>query len=256
MNNTTNATNSLPRLNKAIAQSGYCSRRAADTLIFDGKVSVNGQVVTDPSRRLEPGDILSVNGTVLTHNAQKFVYCIINKPTHTVSTAYDPEGRTTVLDLLPDRYRPYRLYPVGRLDYFSEGLLILTNDGDLAYALTHPKYHLPKVYIVRIRGQITQKTLSAIQKGVLLDDGTHLPPVSATITHTDPNTTTLTLTLYQGINRQIRKMCDALDLTILRLVRIAEGPLTLGNLATGACRDISKLELESLRSEITRAKRT
>lgn len=250
----TAASSSAPRINKAIAQSGYCSRRAADALIFAGKVTVNGTLVTDPSRRIAPGDILAVQGKVLAAAPEDFVYCMLHKPIRTVSTVSDPEGRTTVLDLLPERYRSCRLYPVGRLDFFSEGLLLLTNDGDLAYALTHPKYHLPKVYTVQVRGQISPQAVATMQKGMVVD-GQYLPPVAVTVSQADQHSSTLVLTLHQGINRQIRKMCAALDLTILRLVRIAEGPLTLGTLAPGACRDITEDELKALRSEIAQAKR-
>ena len=181
---------------------------------------------------------------------EKKYYLILNKPIHTVTTVYDPEGRTTVIDLLPEKYRKIRLFPVGRLDYFSEGLLILTNDGELTNMLIHPRFHLPKVYHVSVRGQVTQEQLDIMQGGMTLQDGEVLAPM---LVHALPhdNYTTLSITLYQGINRQIRRVCDELGLTILKLVRIAEGPLRLGNLSTGEVRSMSEEEVLKLKAACT-----
>ncbi|MCR5813450.1 MAG: rRNA pseudouridine synthase [Desulfovibrio sp.] len=235
-----------PRLNKAIAQSGLCSRRKADELIFQGKVKVNGQIVLDPSRRIEKNDCLEVSGKKLVL-AQQPVYLMLHKPIQTVSTAHDPEGRTTVLDLLPESYRSMRLFPVGRLDYFSEGLLLITNDGDLANALIHPSFHLPKTYHVTVRGFVPKESLSRMQNGMRLEDGTQLLPVPVHAKSLGHNTTLLSMTLHQGINRQIRKMCEQENLTILKLVRVAFGPLGLGDLAQGKVRELTPSELSALR---------
>lgn len=233
------------RLNKAIALSGYCSRRAADALIFDGKVSINGIKITDPSMRVSPNDCIAIDGKILLKNDKK-IYLMLNKPIHSVSTVYDPEGRTTVLDFLPEEYKEFRLYPVGRLDYFSEGLLLLTNDGDLAYALMHPKFHLPKVYHVRIRGFVPKEKLMKMQEGMTLPDGQKLMPIKVHASPLSDDATLLTMTLHQGVNREIRKVCDALKLTILQLVRVAEGSLTLGDLPTGHVREIRPHEVAAL----------
>ncbi|MBQ7584642.1 MAG: rRNA pseudouridine synthase, partial [Desulfovibrionaceae bacterium] len=135
--NPSTSNESTPRINKAIATSGFCSRRKADELIFAGKVMVNGKIEQNPGTRLKKGDVISIDGQTLAWDQTPKFYLLLNKPIHTVCTAHDPEGRTTVLDLLPDNYHNIRLFPVGRLDYFSEGLLILTNDGDLTNMLIH-----------------------------------------------------------------------------------------------------------------------
>ncbi|MBR3665479.1 MAG: rRNA pseudouridine synthase [Desulfovibrio sp.] len=244
-----------PRLNKAIAQSGLCSRRKADELIFQGKVKVNGKTIVDPACRIAENDLLEVSGQRLVI-AQKHVYLMLHKPIQTVSTAYDPEGRTTVLDLLPDQYRSVRLFPIGRLDYFSEGLLLITNDGDLANALMHPSFHLPKTYQVTVRGFVPKETLARMQSGMCLEDGTQLLPVEVHAKCLGHDTSLLTMTLHQGINRQIRRMCEQEKLTILKLVRVAYGPLTLGDLALGKVRELSAQELAALSQTRKHAKRT
>ncbi|MCR4665673.1 MAG: rRNA pseudouridine synthase [Desulfovibrio sp.] len=233
------------RLNKAIAERGYCSRRKADERILAGAVTVNGKPVINPGERVSPDAEIIVDGISL---SQKEVPCylLLNKPVHTLSTAYDPEGRPTVLDLVPEKYRKYRLYPVGRLDYFSEGLILLTNDGSLTNALLHPRYHLPKTYHVTVRGFVSPKDLQTMQSGMTLPDGQVLLPVEVHA-RSEGKTTLLSMTLYQGINRQIRKMCDALHITILRLVRIAEGPLSLGDLPSGTLRELSSQEVRRLK---------
>ncbi|MBO4335761.1 MAG: rRNA pseudouridine synthase [Desulfovibrio sp.] len=237
--------NKNPRLNKAIAQRGLCSRRKADELIFQGKVKVNGQTVLDPSCRIAENDLLEVSGQKLSL-VQKPVYLMLHKPIQTVSTAHDPEGRTTVLDLLPEQFRSMRLFPIGRLDYFSEGLLLITNDGDLANSLMHPSFHLPKTYHVTVRGFVPKESLARMQKGMRLSDGTQLLPVPVHATCLGHNTTLLCMTLHQGINRQIRKMCEQENLTILKLVRVAYGPLKLGDLALGQVRELTARELKEL----------
>ena len=233
------------RLNKAIAQSGLCSRRKADELIFQGQVKVNGQAVLDPSCRIGENDLLEVSGQKLTI-AQKHVYLMLHKPIQTVSTAHDPEGRTTVLDLLPKQFRSVRLFPIGRLDYFSEGLLLITNDGDLANALMHPSFHLPKTYQVTVRGFVPKEALARMQNGMRLEDGTQLLPVTVHAKCLGHDITLLSMTLHQGINRQIRKMCEQEKLTILKLVRVAYGPLELGNLEAGQVRELTADELAAL----------
>ena len=242
------------RLNKAIAASGLCSRRKADELIAQGRVSVNGSPVREMGRQIDPHtDRISVNGRQLRPDLAArsgHVYILLHKPVRVVSTASDPQARTTVLDLLPPSLRQYRPVPAGRLDYFSEGLLLLTTDGELVHRLTHPKWHVPKLYNVLVRGQVTEAKLQCIQQGMNLAEGEHLAPVQVTAARAAKDTTWLSMRLIQGVNRQIRRMCRDLDLTILKLIRIREGPIALGDLPAGRIRELSAQEVQSLRTHV------
>lgn len=172
---------------------------------------------------------------------------MLHKPVQVVSTAADPEGRPTVLSLLPGEYADTRLFPVGRLDYFSEGLILLTNDGQLSQRLMHPRHHLPKCYEVIVRHVVTQKALQTMRSGMRLAEGEVLRPVEVTARSMASGCTLLRMVLRQGVNRQIRRMCRDLNLTILRLRRVAIGPLQLGDLPPGRCRPLRKEELAALR---------
>ncbi len=235
------------RLNKALAAAGLCSRRKADELIADGLVCVNGKLVTEMGLQVDPEqDAITVNGTPLTQpDNASYTYLLLHKPIQVVSTAYDPEGRPTVLDILPASFKAKRLYPVGRLDYFSEGLLLLTDDGDLTHRLTHPRYHLPKCYEVHLREIPTKGMMQAMRKGMTLSEGEKLAPVEASLSEADPHI--LFLTLHQGINRQIRRMCRDLHLTILSLRRTSVGGIQLGALPPGECRPLSPEEVALLK---------
>ncbi|MEG2172561.1 MAG: pseudouridine synthase [Desulfovibrionaceae bacterium] len=239
------------RLNKALADAGICSRRKADAIISQGLVSVNGQTVTSLGMRVMPQDVVTVNGVPLPSKEAR-TYLVMHKPIQVLCTAKDPEGRPTVLDLLPAPWNALRLYPVGRLDYFSEGLIILTDDGELAHKLAHPRHHLPKVYQVLVREDVSEEMLEAMRTGMLLAEGEQLasmeveilpPPASA-------RGTLLQMTLHQGINRQIRRMCRDVHLTILTLTRVAQGPLQLGELPSGKVRVLSDIEVQSLRNAL------
>lgn len=237
---------SLSRLNRAIAARGVCGRRKADELIFAGKVKVNGEIETNPGRRVAPTDSLEIYGRKFESEPEK-VYLMLNKPVHCVSTVSDPQGRATVLDFVPAEFRSARVYPVGRLDYFSEGLLLLTNDGDLAYRLTHPSFEKEKIYEVAIRGDVPASAVAAMENGITLSDGTRLLPARVKSLAARGGDSVLTLALRQGINRQIRRMCDELNLTILSLKRVAEGSLVLGDLKSGQCRELTAAELKKLK---------
>ncbi|MDE6734215.1 MAG: rRNA pseudouridine synthase [Desulfovibrio sp.] len=235
------------RLNKAIAASGLCARRKADELIFAGRVSVDGTTETNPGRRVGPNEIISVDGKPLTRK-QEFAYLLLNKPVGTVCTVSDPQGRPTVMDILPENARGLGLFPVGRLDFFSEGLLLLTNDGDLANRLTHPRHHVDKTYEVLVRGPVPEQALETMRTGMRLSDGTPLLPVAASrMEGGDVRGTLLRLVLRQGVNRQIRRMCEDLGLTILRLKRVAQGILCLDNLKPGETRVLKPEEVRALR---------
>lgn len=235
------------RLNKAIAASGLCARRKADELIFAGRVAVDGHVETNPGRRILPRERISVDGSPL-RTRQEAAYLLLHKPVQTVCTLSDPQGRRTVMDCLPEAARGLGLFPVGRLDYFSEGLLLLTNDGELANRLTHPRHHVDKVYEVLVRGPVEERQLEVMRGGMRLSDGTPLLPVAAErMDGPDGRDTRLRLTLRQGVNRQIRRMCDDLGLTILRLRRVSLGILHLGKLRPGEARFLEPKEWKALR---------
>lgn len=235
------------RLNKAVAASGLCARRKADEIIFSGRVAVNGRIETNPGYRVRSVECITVDGKPL-HPKQEHAYLLFHKPIGTVCTRSDPQGRPTVMDCLPESARKLRLFPVGRLDYFSEGLLLLTNDGELANRLTHPRHHVDKVYEVLVRGLVEERDLKSMRAGMRLSDGTPLLPVAARrITKGDGGNTLLRLVLRQGVNRQIRRMCDDLGLTILRLRRVAQGILHLNELKPGEARFLEPREWQALR---------
>ena len=236
------------RLNKAIAASGLCSRRKADELILAGRVSVNGLPEPSPGRQVRPQDVLAVDGSPLAA-PQSYAYVLLHKPVRVVCTAHDPEGRPTVLDCLPEALRELRLYPVGRLDYFSEGLLLLTNDGALAQRLCHPSHHQPKTYEVLVRGAVPPAALEAMRAGMRLADGEQLARVRVSGVPLAWGRL-LRMVLHHGLNRQIRRMCRDLALTILRLCRVAQGPLALGDLPAGVARALTSREVEALRRSV------
>jgi len=243
---------SLVRLNKFIAQCGEASRRGADDLVFAGKVSVNGTVADSPGIKVDPAkDKITVNGKRIGMPAGSGdVTILMHKPVEIVTTAKDPQGRTTVLDLLPRDIQALRPFPVGRLDFYSEGLLLLTTDGDLCYRLTHPKYHLPKVYTVTVRGMVPDAVIKKMRDGMTLEDGEKLAPVQITVRKPIAGNHTLEMTLIQGVNRQIRRMCQENDLTILKLRRIKQGPISLGTLKRGEWRELTGDELTALKKAV------
>lgn len=242
-----NIHNQGARLNKAIASSGFCSRRKADELIFQGRVKLNGVIAASPSLRVSSADKLEIDGKVL-RAVMRHTYVLLNKPTGCICSARDPQGRKTVLDLLPERLKALRLFPVGRLDFFSEGLVLLTDDGECALKLTHPKFQHIKQYEVIIRGPVKETLLEEMRRGMLLDGDVRLLPVEVCPAPLPSGDTLLRMELRQGVNRQIRRMCQKLHLTILRLKRTAQGPLRLEDLPPGKCRPLSGQEIDKLRS--------
>ncbi|MDR3176488.1 MAG: rRNA pseudouridine synthase [Desulfovibrio sp.] len=239
----------LIRINRALAAAGLCSRRKADDLVLAGLVAVNGVPVPKPGFGVDPlTDKVSVRGrdvdlsSLLGEGA--YTCLMLHKPAQVVSTVSDPQGRPTVMDSLPGSLREKRLYPVGRLDYFSEGLILLTDDGALTNRLTHPRRHLPRIYRVALRETPDAAALELMRRGMTLSEGETLLP--AQVKSLAPNV--LEITLRQGVNRQIRRMCRDLGLTILSLCRTGFGPLRLGDLARGACRPLKEEELEALRA--------
>jgi len=239
------------RLNKFLSRAGVCSRRRADELTAAGRIAVNGQVVTQMGLLIDPdGDRVSVDGKPIAARGSsqtEHIYLALNKPIQVVTTLSDPQNRTTIIDLLPKRLQGQRLLPAGRLDYFSEGLLLLSTDGDFLNRVTHPRYHMPKTYSVKIRGGLTRKKLDIVRRGMRLKGGADLAPVPVDVLEAPGREIHwLRLTLQQGINRQIRRMCEELDWTVLRLIRTAQGPVGLGDLQPGSCRHLSREEIRGL----------
>lgn len=230
------------RLHKLLARAGVASLRASERLIREGRVRVNGAVVDTPGAAARPTDAITVDGQPLRGDDSPR-YVLLNKPRGVLSTAHDDLGRTSVLDLVD---APERLYPVGRLDRDSEGLMLLTNDGALAERLLHPRYGLHREYRVDVEGEVTPRQLDQLLLGVELEDGPS-SPVRARILAASPDRSALLLTLDEGRNRQIRRMIEALGLRVLRLVRVGLGPLGLGDLASGRWRELEPGELRALR---------
>ncbi len=237
------------RLQKILAAAGIASRRAAEDLIRAGRVTVNGAVATlgasaDPER-----DELAVDGAPIRREA--FEYWMVHKPRGVLTTVSDPRGRSTVVDLV--RGSKVRLYPVGRLDLLSEGLVLLSNDGPLTHALLHPSFGQEREYRVSVRGSLDRPTLQRIRDGIELEDGL-TAPARASAARYDPKTraTEFTLILVEGKKRQIRRMMRALGHPVLRLVRVRMGPIELGALAPGEARPLRPRELRALHARKTR----
>lgn len=234
----------MERLQKIIAQAGFCSRRAAEKLILDGKVSVDGKIVTELGAKADSNQKIVVDGKLLTSNAQK-IYILLNKPRGYVSTAHDERGRKKVTDLLEKNF-PERVYPVGRLDLNSEGLILLTNDGDLTNLLIHPRYEVKKTYRARISGDLTEEKLDLLRAGIELDDGLTAP---AEIYLLDKDL--VEITIHEGRNRQVRRMFAAVGCDVKRLQRIKFANLTLDGLKIGKFRALTPEEVEKLKGDLT-----
>lgn len=231
------------RLQKIIAQAGLASRREAEKWIEQGKVFLNGHPAKLGDRADLTVDQIRVNGKDLTTVEEK-VTVLLNKPRGYVSTLKDPEGRRLVTDLVADI--PQRLFPVGRLDYNTEGLILLTNDGVLAQRVSHPSHHIEKTYLVKVRGLLTVKMVKRLELGLILEDGKTAPAKVANI-RTSGSNCWFELTLHEGRNRQVRRMCDVLGLSVVRLKRIRLGFLDLNNTTTGCYRHLTTGEINRLK---------
>jgi 23S rRNA pseudouridine2605 synthase len=236
------------RLQKILSGAGVASRRAAERLMAEGRVTVNGETVRELGTRADPArDDIRVDGRAIKREVRR-LYLVLNKPRGYVTTRSDPEGRPTVLDLVP-KLHDY-VYPVGRLDYDSEGLLILTNDGDLAAALAHPSHEVAREYHARVRGVPDGRAISRLARGVVLD-GRKTAPAEVSLVassvgqHADQSL--LSITLHEGRTRQVRRMCEAVGYPVVRLRRVRFGPLTAPDLKVGMCRPLTAAELAALR---------
>jgi len=232
------------RLQKVLARAGIGSRRVSEDLIDAGRVQVNGEVAV-LGRRVDPDrDVVTVDGTPI-GTAQGLAYRLLNKPPGVVATADDPQGRPTVVQLVP---ADPRVVPVGRLDVDTEGLLLLTNDGQLHHRLTHPSFGVEKEYLAEVEGDLWPRDLKKLRSGIELDDGVTAPAKASS-----PAPNLLKLTLHEGRNRQVRRMCEAIGHPVRRLVRTRIGPLADASLPPGSWRDLTQAEIRALERAVVDA---
>jgi 23S rRNA pseudouridine2605 synthase len=234
----------LTRLHKILADAGVASRRKGEELILAGRVSVNNKVVRELGIMADPAyDRIRVDGKPLPHPAPK-VYYLLYKPRGVITSLQDPEGRTTIKDLVP-RIKA-KIFPVGRLDYDAEGLLLLTNDGEMAMRLAHPRYRVPRTYLVKVKGVLTADEMARIEKGVMLDDGMS-PAIKVHPIRRLQKNSVVRVTLHEGRNRVIKRTFEAIRHPVLRLKRIEFASLTLEGLQPGDYRPLSAEEIEQVR---------
>ncbi|MCL2234550.1 MAG: rRNA pseudouridine synthase [Firmicutes bacterium] len=237
------------RINQYLATSGVASRRASEQIIKDGRVSVNGKKVTDLSVQINPdNDHVLLDGKKLSP-IKKHLYIMLHKPKGFITSTKDEHDRKTIMNLLEKKYLLKRVFPIGRLDYETEGLLLMTTDGDLCASLTHPKFEVPKTYVVKIEGEITEIELNKIRDGIILD-GAKTKKCKAKILEHDnsTNTTRVEVIISQGLNRQIRRMFEAINKQVVFLKRTHIGNLRLGGLSRGETRELKPEEIVYLKS--------
>ncbi|MGQ9493512.1 MAG: pseudouridine synthase [Anaerolineae bacterium] len=233
----------MERLHKFLARAGVASRRTCEELITAGRVKVNGETVSRPGSKVDPErDCIEVDGKLVTV-PREYTYLMLNKPVGYVCTLRDPQRRPTIMDLIPLRKR---LYPVGRLDMASEGLVLLTDDGDLTQRLTHPKFEHEKEYHVLVEGEPEPHALQRLRKGIALEDGLTWP-ADVTVQGHDSGGTWLRFVIHEGRKRQLRRMCEAVGHPVRRLIRVRIGPLHLGDLPPGQYRTLTEEERTVLR---------
>lgn len=234
----------MVRLQKYLANCGVASRRGSEEIIKAGRVSVNGEVIKEMGVQVdEDRDVISVDGQEVRAQS-KMIYIMLNKPAGYVTTVSDEKDRETVMDLVADI--PYRIYPVGRLDYDTEGLLLMTNDGDLTYKITHPKNNIEKTYVAEVTGNVTMDTLLKLRGGVVLD-GVKTSPAQVEVIGATQYGTKLEVTIHEGRNRQVRKMFEATGCIVKRLKRTKEAGLILGHLPLGRWRKLTESEVNMLK---------
>ena len=232
------------RLQKYLASSGVASRRNAEQMILDGRVSVNGEIVRVLGTQVDDlSDTVQVDGCIVRPETEKH-YLAYNKPVGEVTTVSDPEGRATVMDRFRDY--PVLLSPVGRLDYDSEGLLLLTNDGDLMNKVLHPSFEIQKSYLTKVSNNVSDQEIRMLRKGVIID-GKLTSPAEVRLIRHDTFSTDLLITIHEGRNRQVRKMIEAVGHQVVRLKRVRFGPVQLGDLPSGMWRKLTDEEIQKLR---------
>ena len=233
------------RLQKYMAMCGVAARRKCEEIISAGRVSVNGQIVTEMGTQVEEGDEVRVDGALILPEEEKR-YVLYHKPAGEVTTVSDEKGRETVMDRFRDF--PVRLYPVGRLDYDSEGLLLLTNDGELAQRLTHPSCEVDKVYLARVTGNPSNEAIDRLRRGVYMEgDQRRTYPADVRVVRDESLFSDVVVTIHEGRNRQVRRMFDAVGHKVLLLRRIRFGTVELGSLRRGEWRELTPEEIDALR---------
>lgn len=235
------------RINKYIALCGVASRRKAEELIIQGRVKVNDKVITELSYKVDDkNDIVKVDDKLI-KTEEKLIYIILNKPEGYITTVKDQFDRPSVLDLVSDIKE--RVYPIGRLDYETSGLLILTNDGDLTYKLTHPKHEIDKTYIARVKGKLTKEEIQSFKNGLKIEDYTTTPAKLKVIKYDEQrDLSLLEIKIHEGKNRQVRKMCKAINHPVLRLRRSAMGKIKIGDCEIGKYRYLTEDEIKYLKN--------
>lgn len=234
----------MVRLQKYLAGCGAASRRKSEDIIRSGRVSVNGEVVREMGVQIdEENDVITLDGSVVKPE-KKMVYVMLNKPAGFVTTASDEKGRQTVMDLVADI--PVRIYPVGRLDYDTEGLLLMTNDGDLTYKITHPKNNVEKTYVAEVAGNMNMATITSLRNGVYID-GVKTSPAKVEVLGATQLGTKMEITIHEGRNRQVRRMFEAVGCKVKRLKRTKEAGLNLGHVPLGRWRKLTESEVNMLK---------
>jgi 23S rRNA pseudouridine2605 synthase len=235
----------MERLQKVLAEAGIASRRKCEEIITAGRVQVNDKTVTTLGVKVDPAnDVIKVDGRPI--GQQKKIVVLLHKPKGVITSVSDPGGRKVVTDFLPGIKE--RVYPVGRLDYDTEGLLLLTNDGELAQLLTHPKYHVPRTYHATVKGVPHGSLLDKLREGVQLEDGVTSPAdVEYLDINPEKNETVITITIYEGRNRQVRRMFEAIKHPVIRLKRVEFGPIRLNGVPRGKYRHLTQDEIKELR---------
>ena len=232
------------RLQKYLAMCGVASRRTSEKIILDGRVAVNGRIITEMGVQVDDSkDTVTLDGEIIRPEEEKH-YIAYNKPVGEVTTASDPEGRATVMDKFADY--PVRLFPVGRLDYDSEGLLLLTNDGDMMNRVLHPSHEVLKTYWTKMSSHVTREEIAALRKGVMID-GKLTFPASVRLIRENTFDTVLLISIQEGRNRQVRKMAEAVGHKVISLRRVGFGPVSLGDLPSGMWRPLTKDEIARLK---------
>ena len=231
------------RLQKILSRAGIASRRTAEQMILNGRVAVDGKIVNELGTKFDVAvNKISVDGKIISYIEEK-IYILLNKPQNVLSSAKDDRGRTTVVDLITDVSE--RIYPVGRLDYDTEGLILLTNNGELMNALLHPKFQINKTYLAKVTGNVTKDKLERLQNGILLDDGMTAPAIVRVVGKSNTEAK-IEITIHEGRNRQVRRMFSAIGCEVKKLKRIKFANLTIQDLKIGQYRRLNEIELENL----------
>lgn len=233
------------RLQKYLASCGVASRRHAEQMIADGLIQVNGQTITEMGFQVTEEDEVRVRGDIVKPEEEKH-YVLYHKPMGEVTTVSDDKGRETVMDHFRDY--PVRLYPIGRLDYDSEGLLLLTNDGDLAAKLTHPRHEVDKTYLARVTGKVSAEAVHRLRAGVMLEDGFRTSPAKVQVIREEAFASAVLITIHEGHNRQVRRMMEAVGHRVLLLRRVRFGPIDIKGVAKGTWRELTQEEVKALKA--------